>query len=750
MLRDSKLSTLASMGNNQPESRFSWLLFSDLQCREDDETKGPWSERFKQGLWEDLGRLHEEAGPFDAVFFAGDFAYCARDSEYEICSGLLTEMFDHLRAMGPTPAMFCVPGNHDLVRSSETELASIIHPDTWFGGVADSIEGDVRSAFRPYQSWARRWLFPEVKAGVWPGDFVARTRDDASGGVMGLNTALNQGGLVNRDIPLDIRRLDLLSGASLEKWAGDKRLRFLLTHHPPGLFHYGPAERTLPLGDKGFQIHLCGHSQSDFAWSYPPGDSSVLIQAPRLRPTGEREIGYVAGLVDYENLSEVSIWARAFSLAQESWQQAHQLQHVFHVPLPASKLQPGRPRNVSRQIAASNEPIYVESLHLAGFRCFDRLDLTFRHETQLAGEWTCLAGINGAGKSSILQAVCLGLLGDQLVRELGGERLNRMRRMVDGERRRAEIEIVLRPAGVDRRISLRLAIDANGDTEAESSVADFWQELRSRVIVGYGATRNLSSRVESGYESLSADVRRQITLFDPLSQLAGADVLLRQQASTGPVSSLFQSIVRQVFEADLQIEVGREGIRFTGAGKDYVEAVDLPDGFRASAAWIADLCAIWCDKAPEAAGSGDPSDIHGIVLIDEIDLHLHPTLQRKLVPKLRSALPRVQWIVTTHSPLVLANFDSHEIIALDRDREGNVRPLDRQILGFSSDQIYEWLMETTPTGEAIEQVLEKNETNGQPTDDEIAELLDTSPRVNDADAHKRVQKLKGAIERLKP
>jgi hypothetical protein len=378
------------------------------------------------------------------------------------------------------------------------------------------------------------------------------------------------------------------------------------------------------------------------------------------------------------------------------------------------------------------------------------LDLTFRHETQLAGEWTCLAGINGAGKSSILQAVCLGLLGDQLVRELGGERLNRMRRMVDGERRRAEIEIVLRPAGVDRRISLRLAIDANGDTEAESSVADFWQELRSRVIVGYGATRNLSSRVESGYESLSADVRRQITLFDPLSQLAGADVLLRQQASTGPVSSLFQSIVRQVFEADLQIEVGREGIRFTGAGKDYVEAVDLPDGFRASAAWIADLCAIWCDKAPEAAGSGDPSDIHGIVLIDEIDLHLHPTLQRKLVPKLRSALPRVQWIVTTHSPLVLANFDSHEIIALDRDREGNVRPLDRQILGFSSDQIYEWLMETPPTGEAIEQVLENNETNGQPTDDEIAELLDTSPRVNDADAHKRVQKLKGAIERLKP
>ena len=100
-------------------------------------------------------------------------------------------------------------------------------------------------------------------------------------------------------------------------------------------------------------------------------------------------------------------------------------------------------------------------------------------------------------------------------------------------------------------------------------------------------------------------------------------------------------------------------------------------------------------------------------------------------------MPKVQWIVTTHSPLVLGNFDSNEIIALDQDQQGNIRPLDRQILGFSSDQIYQWLMGTPPTGEAIEQVLEKDDG-----DDEIAELLDMSPKVSESDAKARVGKLK--------
>lgn len=406
-----------------------------------------------------------------------------------------------------------------------------------------------------------------------------------------------------------------------------------------------------------------------------------------------------------------------------------------------------------RSAAKADELLYVESLHLKNFRCFEELDLRFDHQSRLLGRWTCIAGINGAGKSSILQALGVALLGYPLAVELGGERLKRMRRSVDDVRQRAESGVVLRAGEAERQNRLTLAINEKGvvawtGASFEGEAASSWDEIRPHVIAAYGATRNLSSRTESREESL--DVRRMITLFDPLSQLAGAEVLLARETNGGPLLPLVQNVLRQVFGAELQIEFGPGGIRFTVAGKDVVEAIDLPDGFRSAAAWIADLCAIWCEKAPELASAANPADIQAIVLIDEIDLHLHPSLQRELVPRLRTALPKVQWIVTTHSPLVLANFDSNEIIALDRNVPGNIRKLDRQILGFSSDQIYEWLMGTQPTGQAIDDILEKNDVEGKPTDDEVAELLDASPQVNDAQAKVRLRELKGVMERLKP
>ncbi len=303
----------------------------------------------------------------------------------------------------------------------------------------------------------------------------------------------------------------------------------------------------------------------------------------------------------------------------------------------------------------------------------------------------------------------------------------------------------------ERRVDVRLEIDDAGEVRSVCDPDDFWQQLRiSRVVVAYGASRNLSSRTESGYENLSADVRRMISMFDPLSQLASAEVLIRETAATEVVARLFQKMVAEVFGTELRVEMDQGKVRFIVTDCDRVEAIDLPDGFRASAAWMADLCAIWAAKAPDLAQNGNPADIQAIVMLDEIDLHLHPALQRSLVPRLRTAMPKVQWIVTTHSPLVLGNFDSNEVIALDRAHAGNVRVLDRQILGFSADQIYEWLMGTEPTGEAIEEAIEeeieRSDAHGLP--DDIAQLLTVSPKIGEAEAKEKIGKLKNAIERL--
>jgi len=238
-------------------------------------------------------------------------------------------------------------------------------------------------------------------------------------------------------------------------------------------------------------------------------------------------------------------------------------------------------------------------------------------------------------------------------------------------------------------------------------------------------------------------------LFDPLSQLAGAEVLLGKQSASGSFAELFQNVVRQVLGPELQIAERVPEIHFSVADRDLVEAIDLPDGFRSAAAWIADLCAFWCEKAPDRAESANPADIQAIVLIDEIDLHLHPSLQRALVPRLRKALPKVQFIVTTHSPLVLANFDANEIIALDRDREGNIRELDRQILGFTSDQIYEWLMGTRPMGAAMEEEIRKSDNGIGRNDADLSRLMRVSPTTNEEAAGKEVAEFKEILKTLK-
>ena len=380
------------------------------------------------------------------------------------------------------------------------------------------------------------------------------------------------------------------------------------------------------------------------------------------------------------------------------------------------------------------------------------LALHFNRPSGLEGRWTCIAGINGSGKSTVLQALGLALLGNPLAVELGGERLDRLRRRSG----RAEIEVELRAPETNQPLRLNLAIDegrvvsVGGLPIAPPSPAPSWDQIRQLVVAGYGATRNLSSHVDSGSEHLSPDVRRQITLFDPLSQLAGAEVLLGRRSASWPFQELFQNVVRQVFDTELQIALSSppSGIRFVVSNKDNVEAIDLPDGFRSAVAWLADLCSIWCEKAPDLAANGNPADIHAIVLIDEIDLHLHPSLQRALIPRLRKTFPKVQWIVTTHSPLVLANFDVNEIIALDRDRDGNIRELDRQILGFTSDEIYQWLMGTRPMGAAIEEEIRRSDEGLGKGREELARLMRVSPGTDEETAQKQVTEFKEILKTL--
>lgn len=78
-------------------------------------------------------------------------------------------------------------------------------------------------------------------------------------------------------------------------------------------------------------------------------------------------------------------------------------------------------------------------------------------------------------------------------------------------------------------------------------------------------------------------------------------------------------------------------------------------------------------------------DSEGIVLIDEIELHLHPTLQQEVLLRLRKTFPKIQFIITTHSPLVISNFkanDKNKIIKLEHDGNNYSNKIVNNIFGI--------------------------------------------------------------------
>ena len=119
----------------------------------------------------------------------------------------------------------------------------------------------------------------------------------------------------------------------------------------------------------------------------------------------------------------------------------------------------------------------------------------------------------------------------------------------------------------------------------------------------------------------------------------------------------------------------------------------LSDGEKCMIAMVGDLAR----RLAIANPVGDnPLEGEGIVLIDEIDLHLHPQWQRRIIPGLRQTFPNCQFIVSTHSPPILSQIDPRHIWLLERDEESGkiVARKPEQTLGLDSCEILEEIMGT--------------------------------------------------------
>ncbi len=122
-----------------------------------------------------------------------------------------------------------------------------------------------------------------------------------------------------------------------------------------------------------------------------------------------------------------------------------------------------------------------------------------------------------------------------------------------------------------------------------------------------------------------------------------------------------------------------------------LEIRQLSDGLRSTIGLVADM-AYRCYQLNKHLGTEAAAKAEGIVLIDEVDMHLHPSWQQKILHQLQTAFPNIQFIITTHSPQVLSTVPSEcirilengEVFAAPPGSEG-AEPgrLLKQVLGLS-------------------------------------------------------------------
>jgi predicted ATP-binding protein involved in virulence len=128
----------------------------------------------------------------------------------------------------------------------------------------------------------------------------------------------------------------------------------------------------------------------------------------------------------------------------------------------------------------------------------------------------------------------------------------------------------------------------------------------------------------------------------------------------------------------------------------------LSDGEKCLLAMVGDLARRLAIANP---GLDNPLQGSGVVLIDEIELHLHPKWQRDSIPALTRTFPNCQFIVTTHSPQVISQVKPEGIYILEKTEDGIAVKQPESSYGRDSNRILEDLMDTPERPQPIKETL---------------------------------------------
>lgn len=325
--------------------------------------------------------------------------------------------------------------------------------------------------------------------------------------------------------------------------------------------------------------------------------------------------------------------------------------------------------------------MYIQSATIEGIRSVRRLTWKCPADVKFAG-WHVILGDNGAGKSSFLRAISLLLTGPKEAPGLRQDWDAWMRRdfghssiRVDldhergadhwaGQGRTGENFYLRARLDLDRGDS-EITTDWTGDPDPKRHV---WSGKDGWFSAAFGPFRRFAGG-EANHRALFYShprLARHLSVFGEDVALSECLEWLRQlkheKLESGDDNHLLDRVQRFVNESELLpqgariAEVTAKGVRFVDGNDCNVPVEELSDGFRSILSLtfelIRQMAQVYGDDNLFDETNPTAIAMPGVVLIDEIDAHLHPVWQRRIGPWFCQHFPKVQFFVTTHSPII--------------------------------------------------------------------------------------------------
>ncbi len=354
--------------------------------------------------------------------------------------------------------------------------------------------------------------------------------------------------------------------------------------------------------------------------------------------------------------------------------------------------------------------MYIDKIRLQNIRGFSDLEFNLARPDGSHAGWTVFTGDNGSGKSTLLKAIAVALTGKDTARALQPS----FHRWIseDAAEKEGRIELMITPEkGVDefsgggktayKNFSAAIVLKNAG---RETSVEVIEPQLTARrgpwatdakgwFSCGYGPFRRVfGASPEATRLMVGASTERFVTMFHEAASLLEVDQWLRNlnhKTLEGKREETVQlELLLSILRDDLlpnQITVDRvdsDGLWLKDRQGLQLAWGDMSDGYRSALALLADIlrhliAAYGIEGLAEKDGNGKVFIVKGgVVMIDEIDAHLHPEWQQKIGFWLKQHFPKIQFLVTTHSPIICQAADENGLFVLpEPGGDSKPRPL---------------------------------------------------------------------------